>query len=116
MRVRNPLHPQAIGIEQLRRGARVIEFDTDAGAIINGTVVREPYVAPLPGVSDKRLWVDLRHHKDGKVYRRALHHIGVITSPDGKWHRAFFVILAKHEGNLPKPTGEYRDGSPWRES
>jgi hypothetical protein len=104
---KNPLHPSALRMRDMRLGKQVLVFNTQFGHVVHrGTIVREPYI--LRDELGSTLVVDIRAAGTGHVSDSFLADMGVVPY-DGSfvwgWNPTNFTISAQKQHLLPQLVG-----------
>jgi len=99
MQQRNPSHPAALTINQLRRGTQIVRFNRQLGVMLKGTIVREPYVIPAIEDMGPNLVVDIRSNY-GFTQMAYITDMGIIPYEGGYWNMVNFTVKEKHSSGL----------------
>ena len=120
-RTKSPLHPSALSINDMNVGRRIIKFSLDQGIVLEGRIIRTPYVKrvqwPDYDTPDFYSLVDVRNN-DGHVSPHHLEDLGVIphqgsnhTRNPLEWNTINFTIDSRKEKLLPEVKPEAHFGN-----
>ena len=110
---KNPIHPSALSLNDIRPGRRVIMFNREQGITNEGFVVSKPYMADqrllVGGPSRYTLFLGIRSVSTGDFNEYLLSNMGVIPYywPSDlirpSWNRFSFIVDARKRHLLPEP-------------
>lgn len=106
-RTKNPLHPSALGLNDMTVGRRIVQFNREFGVDVEGTVVKAPYVAETM-LYGMQLKIDILTVA-GRRMQHSLIHLGVIpfdrSNSDSRadWNQSNFTVDARKRHLLPAP-------------
>ena len=122
VRSKNPLHPSALSLNKMTVGRPIICQNTEFGVVVEGTIIRAPYIERVVSEDDGEVFTELTIdivNQFGDIEPVELVNIGVIpyngsnSDPDADWHEKSFTIDARKRALLPRVIV---DNSPYSDS